>query len=196
MRKTLATLFLAVLVVGMFLPLVSFAADTYHACDGEIEDGKCVGGGANVKKVCYEGIVPCGKDVIIGGSGDTLIVDNRCVGTDKRVVQCQLCHSFIMIDGIIDYVLISIIPYVTVLMIVIGGIMFYFGGAKPELLGKSKTLFKGVLIGLVLIYGAYMIVGIFLSVLGAAKVNPIEDTFVDGVFKINCPVKLPKPKSP
>ena len=120
------------------------------------------------------------------------------ISQDKVNMHCQLCHVFIMIDGIIDYVLINIIPYVTVLMLVIGGVMFYFGGAKPELLGKSKTLFKGVVIGLVLIYGAYMIVGILLSVLGAANINPINQVFDKdkGVFEINCPIKMPPTNTP
>lgn len=190
MRKTLATLFLAVLVLGMFLPLISFAANTYKACDGEInEQGKCVG-----KVVCvfYDGIVPCGKAVTVKEWDSIAEKCTDVIVAENKIVHCQLCHSFIMIDGIIDYVLINIIPYITVLMIVIGGVMFYFGGAKPDLLGKSKTLFKGVIIGLVLIYGAYMIVGIFLSVLGAAKINPIKDAFNSntGVFTIDCPVKL------
>lgn len=207
MLKKLAPLFLVVLILGMFLPLITSAG--YYSAFGEVKDGKGVG---NPRDVCYEGIVPCGKNVVVCSEGDAKCrkcnpdapgfdpmepdkcseSDKICVNGVQQNMHCQLCHSFVMIDGIIDYVLINIIPYITVLMLVIGGVMFYFGGAKPELLGKSKTLFKGVIIGLVLIYGAYMIVGFFLTVLGAADINPIGEAFDadTGVFKVNCPIEI------
>jgi len=180
------------------LPLMASAG--HYGAFGTVEDG--VGDSSTKVEIYYEGIVPCGKDVLKCDTWDTAdgIVEekDRCTLPEKINMHCQLCHSFVMIDGIIDYVLISIIPYVTVLMLVIGGIMFYFGGTKPELLGKSKTLFKGVAIGLVLIYGSYMIVGFFLSVLGAAEINTIQNAFdaEEGVFKINCPIEVTPPPSP
>lgn len=190
--KKLAPLFLIVFVAGLFLPLTIFAAGgSYPGCQGKIDDqGNC--GGTTVTSVCYQGIVPCGKEVLVGGTWDE--DKDKCIGGTPKVVHCQLCHFFLMIDGIIDYVLISIVPPITVLMLVIGGVMFYFGGAKPDLLSKSKTLFKSVVIGLVLIYGAYMIVGIVLSLLGTADINPISSAFDkdNGVFRINCPIELPR----
>lgn len=217
MLKKLAPLFLVILLAGVFLPLVSLASGRYKACN-EVKEGKCVDAG---REVCYEGIVPCGKGVVVCpdvGAADATGADQRncwgcplakpnCSEGEKKCVggvltdgpmYCQLCHFFVMIDGIIDYVLIMIVPPLAILMLVIGGVMFYFGGAKPELLSTSKTLFKGVVIGLVLIYGAYMIVGLVLSVLGAADVNPVKDAFNSqtGVFKINCPISLPPPPAP
>ena len=207
MLKKLAAFFLVVLILGMFLPLMVSAG--HYKAFSDIENGKPTDTAVE-STIYYEGIVPCGKKVLKCAEWDTdanLTERDRCktastpaaagtVSTEEVNMHCQLCHSFVMIDGIIDYVLISIIPYLTVLMLVVGGVMFYFGGAKPELLGKSKTLFKGVVIGLVLIYGSYMIVGFFLSVLGAAEVNPIEDAFdADiGVFRVNCPIKITEPK--
>jgi len=199
MLNKLAPLFLVVLVFGMFLPLAASAG--HYSAFGGVEEGEGIG---TPRDVCYEGIVPCGKNVVVCPEGnaecrgcpvgkpDCGESEKECVGGVQQNMHCQLCHSFVMIDGIIDYVLISIIPYITVLMLVIGGIMFYFGGAKPELLGKSKTLFKGVIIGLVLIYGSYMIVGFFLSILGATEINPISEAFDadTGVFKVNCPIKI------
>ena len=75
-------------------------------------------------------------------------------------------------------------------MIVIGGIMLYFGGAKPELIGRAKTLFKSVGTGLFLIYGAFMVLGVFLTVLGAADMSPVKNIFQNGVFSINCPIRF------
>jgi len=209
LRKTTALLGLSVMIAGLLFPLVSLAGGHYTACT-EVKDGQCDG---VVIEVYYDGIVPCGKKVFKcpgwdeNADGDARAKckvepddpnDPQKAVLTETPMHCQLCHFFVMIDGIIDYVLIQIVPPLTILMLVVGGVMFYFGGAKPELLSMSKTLFKGVAIGLVLIYGAYMIVGIVLSVLGAADVNPIggDDGIFNsqnGVFRIKCPIEMPKP---
>lgn len=209
MLKKLAPLFLVILLAGVFFPLKSLAAGghMYNACELD-STGKC----AKDYTVCYEGIVPCGKKVCVGeGSsddtlGNTFVTWNetkeRCedcnVVLSENPIPCQFCHFFIMIDGIIDYVLVMIVPSLTVLMLVIGGVMFYFGGAKPDLISKSKTLFKGVIIGLLLIYGAYMLVGLALTVLGAVNVNPMSEVFdaKRGVFTIDCQVSIPPAPAP
>lgn len=190
-------------------PLVSRAAGTYYACPksspyANPKDGQCYQGitkdgvytgfpAVAPEVVCYDGFVPCGKEVWYGTMGP----GGKCQGTlSEKPLQCQLCHFFVMIDGMIDYLLVKIIPPVAVLMIVIMGVMYYFGGAKPELLSRSKTVIKTIIIGLALIYGAYMIIGIFLSVLGASKVEQVKDIFDKGVFSVNCPIDGPIQKNP
>lgn len=165
--------------------------------------GKCADG--QERMVCYEGIVPCGKSVTVDTDNklenDPKVYwdkDNKvCAGTKegetKKIVNCQLCHFFVIIDSIMDFIMVDIVPPLTVAVLVIGGALFYFSGAKPELRNKSVTLFKNVLIGLVLIYGAYMIVGIFLMILGAAEMNPLKSIFDSskGIFSITCPIEVP-----
>lgn len=168
----LKRLFFLLLLIGIFFPLVSLAvAGTYMADSTEI---------------CYEGLVPCGKIVYINGS----IADGKCSGGDKQLIHCQFCHFFVMLDGIVDFVLINIIPPLAVLMIVVAGILFYLGGAKPDLLIRGRKLINGVVIGLFLIYGSYMIIGIFLSVLGAAEWTGLAD-WAQGFFSFNCPIEIP-----
>lgn len=151
-------------------------------------------------KVCYEGMVPCGKNVTVAkDNADNASVkwseaNKACEGGRPAIVNCQLCHFFVMIDGLMDFLLVDIVPPITVAMLVIGGVMFYFSGAnKPKLRTDAITLFKSVVIGLFLIYGAYMLVGIFLMVIGSANINPIKDVFdsSNGVFSILCPVEVP-----
>ncbi|PIX03482.1 hypothetical protein COZ78_00030 [bacterium (Candidatus Gribaldobacteria) CG_4_8_14_3_um_filter_42_11] len=152
-------------------------------------------------KVCYEGMVPCGKNVMVAKSisdTDNKAVqwnkDNKaCEGGRPAIVNCQLCHFFVMIDGLMDFLLVDIVPPITVAMLVIGGVMFYFRGFKQGLQKSAIDLFKSVVVGLFLIYGAYMLVGIFLMVIGSATINPIKDVFdsSNGVFSIICPVEVP-----
>lgn len=165
-------LFTSLLLIGILFPLVSLAVAGIYMADGT--------------KVCYEGLVPCGKIVNMRGS----IADGKCSGGDKQLIHCQFCHFFVMLDRIVDFVLINIIPPLAVLMIVVAGIMFYFGGGKPDLLTRGRKLITGVVIGLFLIYGSYMIIGIFLSVLGVTEWTGLA-TWSQGFFSVNCPIKLP-----
>jgi len=169
MRKKVATLFLIVFVGGLFLPQITLAGE-YKLADGT--------------PVCYEGLVPCGKEVMVGGTWQ----NGKCVGGTPKLVYCQFCHFFVMIDGIFDFVLTYIVPPIAVLMIVVGGIMFYFAGGNPELLSRGKSLIKSVIIGLFIVYGSFMIVGFLLNVVGAADRNPIKEVWQNGVFTINCPM--------
>ena len=58
------------------------------------------------RTVTYEGIVPCGR--VIEGT----------------LISCQFCHLFVMLDGIVDFIIFKIVPPLATLMIVIGGVMF------------------------------------------------------------------------
>lgn len=199
--KGIFRLFAVFLVLGVFLlPNVALAVNhEYVGCVRDKLDDKDNCDDEDQRKVCYEGIVPCGKGVKVAANADendSVYWDKgnkTCAGGAPLVVNCQFCHFFIMIDGIVDFLLVDIIPAVTVGVLVIGGIMYYFSGFKPGLRGTSIKLFKGVLIGLALIYGAYMLIGIVLMVLGAAEMNPLKSIFdsSNGIFSIKCPIEVP-----
>ena len=180
---------LSIIVLSLLVPLAAEAvANVYKASNGE--------------SVCYEGFVPCGlgKQIWRGGiidgecdKGNPIVTTFRSGGrtTTADGMSCQFCHIFIMINGIIRYVLVSIIPPLAILMIVVGGVMFYFGGGNPKLLDRGKQLIKGVFIGLALIYGAYMIVGAILAIVGVADWTGLGSWAAQGPFSIACPIVLP-----
>jgi len=110
-----------------------------------------------------EGLVPCGTE--------------DC--------PCELCDLFIMIDRIIDFLLFSVAPMIAVVMIAIGGFMMitaYTGSAGPEAINKAKKLFASIAIGLLIIYGAWAIVSLFLTTLGVAE----WAGFKNGAWEIIC----------
>jgi len=183
---------LVLITIGLFLPLTSFAESCYIAT-GTDKDREPTD---NCFKVCYEGFVPCGKAVMIMGSGhcdSDILSATDPKGMTKEILHCQLCHVFIMISEMINYLFVKVIPPITVLMLVIGGVMFYFGGGRPELLTRAKSLLKTVGIGLVLVYGAFMFVGLFLTILGATDMEPVKNVWSnDRIFTIKCPVKIPE----
>lgn len=105
---------------------------------------------------CEGPIVPCGN--IEGGQPP-----------------CQLCHLFILFENIVDFVLLCLVPPVAVLMILLGGIMFIFSygaipGVEPQSqqISKARSLLTSVMIGLVILYGSWLIVNAFFSMIGLA----------------------------
>ncbi|MBZ9578131.1 hypothetical protein KJA13_03880 [Patescibacteria group bacterium] len=102
----------------------------------------------------YSGLVPCG-----------LSVDDPDQPGDQTV-PCELCHLFVMFDRWVDSLLIIFVPITAALMIAIGGVMYIISQGKPEMLSKAKSLFTAVVIGLVIIYGAWVIVNTFLTIIG------------------------------
>ncbi len=124
------------------------------------------------------GLVPC------GGEGEPA---------------CQLCHFFVLFKNIIDFLLFKIVPPLAVLMIAIGGFMHIFayvgpaeilsGGTKggPAMISQAKKLFSSVVIGLLIIYGAWLVVSTFFMVIGINEFNEFK-TLPQNWWKINCPV--------
>lgn len=93
---------------------------------------------------------------------------------------CTFCHLFVMFDRIVDFFLVPcsfnhgapIVLLIATLMLAIGGFMYIFAYAGvaeggPEMLSRAKTLFKSVIFGLLIIYGAWVIVNTFLWAIGA-----------------------------
>jgi len=112
-----------------------------------------------------EGLVPCGN------------VDT---------CPCELCDFFVMFDRIVNTMLFRIVPVLAALMIAIGGVMyitaFLSSEGAPAMLSRAKKLFGAIAIGLLIIYGAWVIVNTFLLIIGAST----WVGFGEGWWIINC----------
>ena len=100
---------------------------------------------------------------------------------------CKLCDFFVMINRIINFVLFRIVPVLAALMIAIGGFMYiaaYTGmaGEGPEMLSRAKKVFFTVAIGLLIAYGAWLIVNTFMWFIGVASWTGLRE----GWWRINC----------
>jgi hypothetical protein len=115
------------------------------------------------------GLVPC------GGPGES---------------PCTLCDLFVMFQRWMNGLLFIVIPPMAILMIAIGGLMLVLahtspGGGAPETIKKAKTLFKTVIIGLILVYGAWIFVNTFFQFIGINKVNEFR-LLPQNWWKIDC----------
>ncbi len=132
------------------------------------------------------GLVPC------GGPGDP----------------CTLCDFFVMFDRIIDFLLVPtiynnyfpLVPAIGALMLAIGGFMYIFaysgmgemtekGG--PKLVGQAKKVFTSVVIGFIIIYGAWLLVGLFFQAIGTSEWTGLRE----GWWEIECDSESVTPPS-
>jgi len=97
---------------------------------------------------------------------------------------CQLCHFFVMTDKILDFVFLRLVPAIAVLMLLIGGIMFFFAGGNPQTLSQAKSVITATVMGLVIIFAAWLIVNTFFGMIGVASWTGLQG----GWFSINCPI--------
>ena len=134
----------------------------------------------------YEGLVPCGKEVSLSYNLD---VDGNLTGYIQQVlVPCEFCHLFVMLNRLIHFALSELVPLLSVGMLVIAGIMFFFAQGNTNRLGQAKQLFTGVVLGLAIIYGAWLIVSGLLSLVGATEWTGLQGEW----FKFDCPVRYPE----
>lgn len=150
MKKLFLIIFLGSL---LFVPLISLAG-TYTACTA-IDMGMCVG----QIEVTYSGLVPCGGYVF------------DAYGNAWREHKCQLCHLFVMLDAIIDFALFRVLPPIAALMLVFGGVIFFATAENPQTVEKAKKLLISVGLGLVVIYGAWVIITLFFTSIGVMGLN-------------------------
>jgi hypothetical protein len=136
----------------------------------------------------------------IGSQVSQSASNSACPGPDQGLVPCggkdcpcTICHFFEMINRILVFFLKYIIPSLAVLMIVIGGVMYMgaFSGAMgsgPSVLSKAKSLFVSVAVGLLIIYGSFIIVGFFLKSIGLADWTKgiYHNWWEQGLFEIKC----------
>lgn len=188
--------------LGFVMAPFFVSAGNYYPAQGADSSGKLTN---SAYAVCYDGLVPCGKQVVyekcLGGDDASLAASCDALGKagcgpnaklSKGILHCQICHLFQMVNGALNYLFISIIPYVVILMFVIAGILFYLGGAMPKYKSQAKDVIKTTIIGLVLIYGSFLIVGVALTLLGVVDIEPIKSVWSSNqIFKIDCLIKIP-----
>jgi hypothetical protein len=125
-------------------------------------------------------MVPCGKEVYVDGTWQ----DGKCVGGTPTVISCQFCHFFVMINNTVQFLVFRFIPVVAVLMFVIGGVMFFFGGANAKLLGQAKGIMTSTAIGIIIIFSAWVIVNTILTNIGIIDTPSILEW-----YKVGCEIK-------
>ncbi len=101
-------------------------------------------------EVCTRGIVRCG---------------NPCRGYPHH---CSLCDVPELILNIIQFLFVCVIPPLALIAIIGAGIIIMVSGDNPALQSRARSIIKNTIIGLVIAYGAWILVGTFLTLIGVA----------------------------
>lgn len=94
-----------------------------------------------------QGLVPC------GGEGQP---------------DCGLCHLFQLINNILNWVLFVLIPIIAPIFVVIGGIYLLIARGDPGLFSQGKSVLTAAVIGLIIVYTAWVVLMTILNFLGVA----------------------------
>lgn len=78
--------------------------------------------------------------------------------------ECNFCHFFALIQNVIDFFILKIIPPVATIMVVVGGLGYVIGAHT----GNEKTgnwgrkVLVSVVVGLFIVYGAWVVINTLL----------------------------------
>ena len=116
------------------------------------------------------GLVPCGR-----------MCDDPCTA-ECECAPCTLCHLFVLFKRIIDFLAKDVLFPLAVLMIVVGGVMFLTAAGDPGRMGTAKKILTSVLIGLIIIFLAWLIVDTIIMFITKSG-SPLQNWKT-----INCPL--------
>jgi hypothetical protein len=140
------------------------------------------------KWVAYDGLVPCGRCSLVNVNVDD-DGQYKSGGEDKALnIPCQLCHIFVMTKGILDFILLQLVPVIAVLLLTVGGVMYLTSRGNPGQITQAKNILTATVVGLVIIYASWLIVNTVFANIGLAQWT---GNLKDAWFQVNCSINLP-----
>ena len=100
------------------------------------------------------GLVPCGRTY-----------DNPSTQWNERD-SCQIKHLFLIVHIILNFILWKLAPLMLVLLTIISGVLYYLSLGEMKTIVQVKSLWKAAGIGYAIIFFGWLIIDIFLSILG------------------------------
>ena len=97
---------------------------------------------------------------------------------------CQLCHLFVMLDRIIDFILFYFVFPLGALLLVIGGGMLMLSSGEPDKITSARKILFSTIIGLLIIFSSWLMVNTLMTGIGVSDWVGGQG----GWFQINCPI--------
>lgn len=128
----------------------------------------------------YAGLVPCGARTD----------DPLTTGIDETK-SCGFCDIFVLINKILEFVLTRLVPMVAVLLLIFGGLYMLVARGNPGTLGQAKSILTATVVGMVIIFIAWVGLNTFLTYMGVANWtgltdNPNTTDVKEGWWQIKC----------
>lgn len=128
-----------------------------------------------------EPLIPCGT---------SLTVVN---GVTEITNPCTVCHFFSLIQNIYNFIIFVFVPPLAILMVAIAGFYWLTSGANQGNWNKGTSMLKTVVIGLAMIYAAWLIVAFGLNLIASSVAKNGEIVYDPAIwynpsswFKISC----------
>lgn len=100
-----------------------------------------------------EGIVPCGR-----------MIDNPKTNWNETA-PCEFCHLVLILNRVMNF-LMELAAAVSLLAIIITGLLFITSAGNPEIKNKAKTSLKWIIIGLIIVFLAWLLIDFLFSAWG------------------------------
>ncbi|MEO0084632.1 MAG: hypothetical protein ABIJ94_02765 [candidate division WOR-3 bacterium] len=99
---------------------------------------------------------------------------------------CTFCHFFYLIQKIINFITLKFVPTVAILLVIIGGAFYLFNFGNTNNVKKGTDILIGVAVGILIIYGAWIIIN---TLLIKFVRGDVLENFPENWFTIKCPIK-------
>jgi hypothetical protein len=104
--------------------------------------------------------------------GPILVCNGANAGTSNNLPTCNnICDLVAQVANVIYFAIAVVIWIVTPVLIAYSGIRFMIAGANAEMIGSAKKTITAIVIGIAIMLCAWLIVSIFVSVIGIAGVG-------------------------
>jgi hypothetical protein len=101
-------------------------------------------------------------------------------------IECQFCHLFVILWKILDFLVFTIAPALTALVLVIAGFMYYQAGTGDASAEKqAKDIIISVFLAFIIFYGSLGFLTAFTEYIADI---PIYSHIADIIDEDNCPV--------
>jgi hypothetical protein len=84
---------------------------------------------------------------------------------------CDFCDLFGMINNILRQIFTWVVPGVAGLMLMVGGVLFFLSGSKPEMVNQAKGVIMAAIIGMVVIFAAWVAINYIFSNIGVMDIS-------------------------
>jgi hypothetical protein len=91
---------------------------------------------------------------------------------------CEICDIFGLFTNIINQVLFLYIPLIAPIFLIIGGFYILTAAGNPNRQSQGKSVVTAVVIGLIIIYTAWVAISTILTFLGVFAWTGLEDWWI------------------
>ncbi len=124
---------------------------------------------------CDRQIMPCGYDMDGDGTYELETTEDKSGDLEINWEGCRFIHIFALINNILVYVITCLAPIIVGIMVILGGGYVMIAGVDPAKMKKGTDMITAAIVGLIIIFVAWVLLNTFLTSMGVAEWTGLED---------------------